>query len=237
MPFAWQAANLLSAARLLLVPALWALALLGEGRLVGLGLLIAGGTDYLDGHLARRLHQESRQGARLDSLADNVLLLSAALWLELLHPEILRENLVLVGASFGVYALSLSLGLMRFHQLANMHLYSSKVAGGLLYGFTVITLVTGTYPPVLLWLAAGTFIVSSSETLVAQLLCASADENMGSLLLIRSRRLETRTIHDSGRTRKQRSHAPQSANLVSRRASATSSVPADASPNQSDIRS
>ncbi len=237
MPFARHVADLFSVTRLFLVPVMWALALLGQGRLVGVGLVIAGATDFLDGQLARRLHQESRLGARLDSLADNVLLLSAALWLGLLHPEILRENTVLVVATFAVYALSLSLGLVRSRQLGNLHLYSSKVAGGFLYGFAVITLVTGSYAPVLLLFAAGTFIASSFETLLAQLLFTAVDEDMGSLVLAWRRRTETRTVHDIGSARKQRSQAPQSANLVSSSGGATSSSPTDASPSHRDIRS
>ena len=41
----------------------------------------------LDGQLARRLHQRSKLGAELDSLADNLLVPSALAWLVLLRPE------------------------------------------------------------------------------------------------------------------------------------------------------
>ena len=184
----WRVADALSGMRLVLIPVIWLAALLGNGRLVGIGLVIAGATDFLDGYLARRLHQESRTGARLDSLADNLLLISAALWIEVLHPEILRENAIVVAATFGLYASSLAVGLFKFHHLGNLHLYSSKVAGGLLYSFAVITLVVGIYSPLLLGLAAAAFMVSSSETLLAQLLLSAVDENMGSLLLALSRR-------------------------------------------------
>src|ERR1700682_1215490 len=147
--------------RLLLIPILWIAAVLGNGRVVGVGLLVAGATDFLDGYLARRLKQESTAGARLDSLADNVLLGSAMAWLELLHPEIVRENTVLVIVTFAFYLASLGVGLIKFHQLGNLHLYSSKVAGGALYSFAVITLVTGGYEPLLLWLGAGAFLVAA----------------------------------------------------------------------------
>jgi len=42
--------------------------------------------------------------------------------------------------------------LIKFRRLGNLHLYSSKVAGGLLYSFALITFVTGAYAPLLLWL-------------------------------------------------------------------------------------
>ena len=209
MPFSWLVPNLLTGLRMALVPVLWALALLGEGRLVGVGLVLAGATDFLDGHLAHRFGHQSNLGARLDSLADTFIMLSAALWLDILHPEILRGSFALVVATLGVYVISMSAGLLRFRTLGNLHLYSSKVAGGFLYGFAVITLVTGSYTPALLWLAAGSLIVSSSETFFAQLVAGTADENMGSLFLARRRRAEATTVHDIWIAKKQRSQAPQ----------------------------
>lgn len=222
--------------RLLLIPVIWFAALLGNGRLVGVGLLLAGATDFLDGYMARRLGQESRTGARLDSLADNLLLVSAMAWIQLLHPEILRENTALVATTVGFYLASLSVGLLKFHQLGNLHLFSSKVAGGALYAFAVITLLTGAYEPMLLWLAAATFMLSSAETLAAQLAFSALDENMGSIVLALRRRADSRTIHPMGSTRKQRSQAPQSANVVGSSASPTTSTPSSAAPTANEIR-
>jgi phosphatidylglycerophosphate synthase len=232
----WRIADMLSGLRLLLIPALWLAALAGNGRIVGIGLLAAGTTDFLDGYLARRLGQESRTGARLDSLADNLLLLSATAWIELLHPEILRENTVLVAAMFGLYLVSLSTGLIKFHQLGNLHLYSSKVAGAALYSFAVITLISGAYEPPLLWLAAAAFMVSSAETLLAQLLFSAVDEDLGSVVRALKRRPDISIIHTMGSARKPRSQAPQSANVVVSSPRPTSSMPTSAAPNANEIR-
>jgi phosphatidylglycerophosphate synthase len=232
----WRVADALSGLRLLLIPVIWWVAFVGDGRLVALGLLIAGASDFLDGYIARRLKQESTRGARLDSLADNLLLMSAAIWFELLHPEILRENAVVVTVTVGIYFSSLAVGLIKFRHLGNLHLYSSKVAGGLLYSFALATLVIGIYPPLLLWLAAIAFVVSSAETLLAQLLLSAVDENMGSLLLALKRRADTRAIQAIGRARKQRSQAPHSANDVGSSARPTSIMPTSAAPTANEVR-
>jgi phosphatidylglycerophosphate synthase len=232
----WRVADALSGVRLLLIPVIWWVAVLGDGRLVGLGLLLAGASDFLDGYLARGLQQESTRGARLDSLADNLLLISAAIWFEVLHPEILGANAVIVAATFGLYLSSLAVGLVKFRHLGNLHLYSSKVAGGLLYSFAVITLVMGSYSPPLLWLAAIAFMVSSAETLLAQLLLSAVDENMGSLLLALKRRADTRTIQTIGRARKARSQAPHSANEVGSSARPASIIPTSPAPKANEIR-
>jgi phosphatidylglycerophosphate synthase len=203
----WRIADVLSGTRLLLIPILSVAALLGNGRLVAIGLLVAGATDFLDGYLARRLGQASKAGARLDSLADNLLLVAAVAWIELLHPEILRENTALVAVAIGLYLASLKGG--------RLNLLTSKVAGGALYAFTVITLLAGGYEPLLLWVAAGTFIVSSAETLLVH---------------------ASHTIHPIGRARKQRSHAPQAAKVVGSSATPTSSIPTSATPTATEIR-
>src|SRR2546421_2538278 len=108
------AADHLTFLRLLLVPLIWLVALQGQGRLVGLGLIVAGVTDALDGYLARRLGQVSTRGARLDAIADIVLLASAAAWLQLLHPHIARDTGPLLVVAAGLYACGVGTGLGAF---------------------------------------------------------------------------------------------------------------------------
>lgn len=73
--------NLLSLARLLVLPLLWADLVGGRfGRaLVILGVSAA--TDWFDGYLARRLDQRTRLGELLDPLGDRLLLLVAGVGL------------------------------------------------------------------------------------------------------------------------------------------------------------
>ena len=88
-----------------------------------------------------------------------------------------------------LYLASLLTSLIKFHRLGTLHLFSSSVAGGSLYSFALVTLITGVYEPLLLWLAAAALIASSAETLVAHLVLSSAvDENMGSIVLAERRR-------------------------------------------------
>ena len=50
-------------------------------------ILIGGLTDFLDGYLARKYHHQSVLGAKLDPLADKILLLGPMIWL-------VNENIV-----------------------------------------------------------------------------------------------------------------------------------------------
>jgi phosphatidylglycerophosphate synthase len=219
--------------RLLMLPVIWWWALLGNGRLVGVGLIAAGLTDAADGFVARRLGQASPAGARLDLIADTLLLLSAIAWIGLLHPNAVRANTSLVAAAFSVYIATVAIGVFKFRRLPNLHLYSSKAAGGLLYAFAVITLLAGGYQPLLLVLAAAAFMVSCAETVAGMLLLSTADASLGSVLLVRRRRVETSTVQAIGSASKQRSQAP-TANVVGSNASPTRSRQLIAAPKPND---
>ena len=151
--------DLLSGARILLIPVLTIAALAGNGRLVGFGLLLAGATDFLDGYIARRLGAATPRGARLDALADNLLLVSALAWLLWLHAEILTTSWALIAAACAVHVASLGAGITRRR-------LGSKLAGGCLYAFALVTLLSGVYEPLLLTIAAGALIASSAENLL-----------------------------------------------------------------------
>ena len=158
--------DLLSGARILLIPLLTMAALAGNGRVVGFGLLLAGATDFLDGYLARRLGAATPRGARLDGVADNLILVSALAWLFWLHPDILTTNGPLIAAAGAAHIASLAASQLRFGKTVNAREFGSKLAGGCLYGFAVFTLLSGLFEPLLLAIAAGSFIASSAENLL-----------------------------------------------------------------------
>lgn len=73
----WTVPNLLSVLRLALVPLfLWLVLGPESDGLALLVLMVSGFTDWLDGHLARRLNQRSVLGALLDPIADRVYILA-----------------------------------------------------------------------------------------------------------------------------------------------------------------
>ncbi len=230
---AWRGADVITWLRILILPIIWVYALRGNSGVVGVGLIAAGVTDFLDGAVARRFQQASPAGARLDLTADTLVLLSAIAWIGLLHPEVIRNNATLIAAAAAFYVGAVAIGIVNFGRLPNLHLYSSKLAGGLLYAFAVITLITGRYEGLLFALAAGAFILSCVETAAGQLLFGVAEANMGSVLLVRRSRAETRTVQARISPSKHRSQAP-TANVVGSNASPTSSTPTAARPTAND---
>ena len=199
--------DIFSGARILLIPALTVAALAGNGRLVGFGLLLAGATDFLDGYLARRLGATTPGGARLDALADNLLLVGALGWLLWLHPDIVMTMGALVASAFAVHLASVTAGLIRFGKVVSPHRLGAKLAGGCLYAFALVTLLSGAYEPLLLTIAAGALIASSTENLLITMTEAIAT------------------------SRKARSHRPHAEKLVGTSTPAIPSSPIIATPS------
>ena len=67
--------NLISVARLVLVPVFAVLALREQDAWALAVLVVAGASDWIDGRLARALHQQSRLGELLDPSADRLFIL------------------------------------------------------------------------------------------------------------------------------------------------------------------
>lgn len=173
--------NLLSLLRLVIVAVLWALALLDLSVYVGIGLLIAGLTDALDGFIARRRGWVTEYGSRLDSIADTSVVISVIFWILLLRPEIFLDHLVLIPLWIFIEASSIIVGWIKFRRIANLHLYSAKAAGVAGYVFVVLAFTFG-YNEVLFYIAFVMLTVSSIEALVLQLFCSRVDEHMKSII-------------------------------------------------------
>lgn len=183
--------NRLTAARLALLPVMWVLAWLGLPVWIGIGTLVSFVTDVLDGYVARRLNQVSEFGAKFDSIADNLLLPSALIWMWMFQPEVYRDNATVCAVAVVLYAASLLLGWVRFRRFANLHLYSSKAASVPMYLFLSTTLIMGRYNEPLFLLAAGMFIASCLERLAVLLVSSEVDEHIGSIVLVLRRRAES----------------------------------------------
>lgn len=120
-------ANFLTYLRLAAIPALLVLAALDLPKPFMWLLAAAWFTDAIDGPLARRLGQESARGARLDSLADRGLMLSIALGVAWLWPDVLKREAVWV-AMLGVALVAPRLhSLVKFGRLPSYHTWLAKV--------------------------------------------------------------------------------------------------------------
>jgi phosphatidylglycerophosphate synthase len=177
--------NLLSCARLVLTAVTWFFALRGDSFLTGIGLLLACLTDALDGAIARRWGLITKFGSQLDSIADQLLIVSALAWLVMLHPEVVTEHPWLFGVAVALYAIDIAVGLIRTGHIANLHLWSSKAAGVLLFIFAVHTFLADAYSPLLLYISVGAFMLCCIEDAAVFLTRDQVDEHIGTIFRTR----------------------------------------------------
>jgi phosphatidylglycerophosphate synthase len=181
-------ADRLTLLRLLSVPLVWALALLGRESLLAITLAAATATDVVDGPLARRSGVPSAHGAQLDSVADLLLIVSAAAFLVLLRPAFVAERKVLLGLWALLCLAALLIGWFKFRRVANLHLYAAKAAGVVGWVFVVWILLLDSYPPPLFYAAVGLGILAALDAVAVQLVRRHVDEHVKSVLVTLRRR-------------------------------------------------
>jgi cardiolipin synthase len=136
--------NLLSLARLALIPVFLGFLITGQDALA-LVVLVAGGvTDFLDGFLARRLHQVTRLGKLLDPIADRLTILSATIGLT--YRGFLPLWLLLVVLARDVGMLALGVVLARHRTPPPPVTMIGKAATFLLLSALPLLVIAGAFP-------------------------------------------------------------------------------------------
>src|SRR5690606_25427113 len=149
------------------------LALAGQATWLGVGVMVAALTDVVDGPIARRLRRSTARGSRLDSIADHALTASTGVWIVLLRPEFVVEQLALLIAWAALGGSALLVGWVRFRRIGDLHLYSAKAAGTLGYLFAIWLLLFGTYSVGVFRVVVAICILASLETLLVVSTCST----------------------------------------------------------------
>lgn len=92
---------------------------------VGL-LLVLSLSDFIDGMLARRLHQRSNFGARLDSAADAILYSALIVGAAILSWETVRPELLWMLMAVCSYVLTTGAGLWKYGRVPSYHTFGAK---------------------------------------------------------------------------------------------------------------
>lgn len=135
--------NILSSLRLAAVPVLLVLAVEGHGRAFLILYVCALLTDLFDGYLARRLHQESELGAKLDSWGDFALYMATPVCAWLLWPELIRREAPYVLAVVCSFALPVLAGFLRYRRLTSYHTWGAKLSAVLMGASTLLLFAGG----------------------------------------------------------------------------------------------
>ena len=179
--------NLLSLLRIALVPVLALSAAFNQGHLFLLVLAISLLSDLLDGYFARKLHQVTELGARLDSWADIATYAMMLLGLYLIWPRIFDQQFFFLMAGTLSYLLPVIIALFRFGSYPSYHTWGAKLAALLVApAFYLLILndqqlffrmIIILHVVVALEEVAITFFLKKSKTNVASILTIIANRN------------------------------------------------------------
>jgi phosphatidylglycerophosphate synthase len=149
--FGRRAALGLTAMRALLGPATIVLAQVrADGRLIAVALLAAIVSDVYDGRIARRFGVDGAELRRLDSVADSIFYVCAAIALWIAHPEIVAAHALLLGGFFGMQLAGYLVDLVKFGRDTSYHAWSARLTGALLFVAATVIFCVGRAGP---WLS------------------------------------------------------------------------------------
>lgn len=182
--------NAISIARCLAAPVLVGLAATGLATAFAWLLVAALFSDLLDGWIARRFHLESGLGARLDSVADVLVILAALFGAWTLHREIFTDHPLALGLFAGAGLAEYVAALVRYGRLSSFHTTLSRVAGYLLSVYVCVLFIFG-HHTWLLYLATGTSVLANCEEYVLLALLREWRSDVGGLWKVLQERRTT----------------------------------------------
>jgi len=137
-PTSYYLINSISLYRMVAVPLLIWLAVSHQFSLFKWLISLGFFTDAIDGYLARRYGVNSRLGAMLDSIADDLNMAAAIIGVYLLDPDFVMKERLTILILAGLYLTENLLALIKYHQLTSFHTYITKTAA-VLQGIFVIS--------------------------------------------------------------------------------------------------
>lgn len=166
----FYAVNGITLYRLLAAPVLFYLVFTGRIDIFKWLLVVSFFTDAIDGFIARRFAVTSVQGARMDSIADDLTVLAAITGLFVLRPEFIREQFGVIIPLVGLYLLQTTLALVRYGKISSFHTYLAKGAAALQGVFLIQAFFTDPIVPLFYAVALVTAIDLMEETVLVVLL-------------------------------------------------------------------
>jgi CDP-diacylglycerol--glycerol-3-phosphate 3-phosphatidyltransferase len=171
-------ANLITVSRIILVLTLF---LVEHLSFIFMAIyLFCGITDILDGYVARKTHTSSSLGARLDSIADLVMVM-VVLFILVGVVSLPYITFFFIGAITLVRLISLTIVGIKYKTFGILHTYGNKVTGfillftPLLLGFVDVTILT--------YILGGLGLISALEELLIHIISDEIDLDRRSFLI------------------------------------------------------
>ena len=161
--------NILSLYRLFVFPVVALTIVLKLELAYAILMVISLNTDVWDGFIARRFKQKTAIGARLDSLADIGMYLTALSGTIVFKIHEIGPDAWLYFIFVSCYAIMILSPLIKFGKIQSFHLYSIKAAG-YLQGIFFILLFFVAYFPIYFYIMVNISLLAFIENLTIQLI-------------------------------------------------------------------
>jgi CDP-diacylglycerol--glycerol-3-phosphate 3-phosphatidyltransferase len=161
--------NILSLYRLFMFPVIVLMILLGQEMIFAILLVISLNTDVWDGFIARRFNQQTALGARIDSLADIGMYVTALTGITLFKIGEIGSDAWVFYVFVASYIVTHLSPLIKFGKIQTFHLFSIKF-GGYLQGIFFIWLFFKGYPPIYFYVMVTISLLAFVESLTIQLI-------------------------------------------------------------------
>lgn len=161
--------NILSLYRLFIFPVVMLMLLLKLELVYAILVVISFNTDVWDGIIARRFRQQTAIGARIDSLADIGMYITALSGIIVFKIRDIGPDAWLYYVFIACYLLVILSPLIKFGKIQSLHLYSIKAAG-YLQGIFFILLFFVDYFPVYFYIMVNISLLAFVENLSIQMI-------------------------------------------------------------------
>lgn len=161
--------NILSLYRLFMFPVILLMIILKQEMVFAILLVISLNTDVWDGFIARHFNQQTAIGARIDSLADIGVYITALLGITLFKIEEMGPDAWLFYVFVASYVITHLSPLIKFRKIQSFHLWSIKL-GGYLQGIFFILLFFVGYIPLYFYVMVNISLLAFIENLTIQLI-------------------------------------------------------------------
>ncbi len=175
--------NILSLYRLFNFPVIALMIILKQELAFAILLVISLNTDVWDGWIARKFNQKTQIGARLDSLSDIGMYVTALGGIIVFKIDEIGADAWLFYVFVVCYVIVIVSPLIKFGKIQSFHLYSNKFTG-YLQGFFFILLFFWGYKPIYFYFMVNMSLIAFIENLVIQLLIPHMQSDLKGLIWV-----------------------------------------------------
>lgn len=171
--------NILSLSRIAMAPFLLVASYYGSENLFFIFFTLMLISDVLDGYIARKLHQCTKIGSKLDSIGDYVTYMSVPFATWWLWPEIIHDEALYIAAAITLFLVPGIIARIKFGQMVAYHTWITKIAAVVMSAGLVILLFTKSN--LVFHIAVYVLILEALESLIITFILETPRANVRSL--------------------------------------------------------